>query len=1205
MLHIDIETYSEADLTKTGVYRYAEDPSFEILLFGVAVDDNPVVVYDLKMGDNLPEEIISALQNNSITKWAFNAQFERVCLSRYLWDMGLLARGTYLDPHGWRCDMVWAGYMGFPMNLKGAGSALQLDEQKMEEGKSLITYFCKPYRQTSKNGYTNRNLPSHDPEKWELFKSYNKRDVEVEMAIAQKLSSHPVPEKVWEEYWEDQIINDRGILIDIPMVESAIELDTVSKSHLKEEMQSLSGLRNPQSVIQMQSWLKENGVELDSLGKKEIEAELEGIPEPMRSVLLLRQQLAMSAVKKYQAMDTAACSDGRCRGMFRFYGANRSGRFCLAEETPILVKTEEGSILEKPIEDVLLSDLVYDGNEWVHHDGVVYSGEKDVITWDGITATAEHKVFISEDEKIPLGEAREKGIRIWRGQSQEWTETVPPAAGYLKTYDILNAGPKNRFTANGRVVSNSGAIVQLQNLFRNSLPDLDSARALVKQGNYDALSILYHSIPEVLAQCVRTAFIPAPGYKFIVSDFSAIEARVLAWLAGEQWVLDVFASGGDIYCETASRMFGVPVVKHGINGDLRQKGKQATLSCIAEGQPVLTDRGLVPIEEVTPKDKLWDGEEWVNHDGVIYKGEREVITYEGLTATADHLVWVEGKKKPIQFGLAATSGAHLVQTGDGGRAIRLGENHKPGEEVEREMESLLCADAVSGVSVNPVADPRQPYKRQIKRVSELYTAEANTSLAGQETNGSKEKMRESKRSSISKLWSKRDKVRLSKCNRSRAVSNPEVRDSQQGDGTGQNRYEWKLCSRECTILFKDRKLQKQKGFNFDTLRAKVLALLRKCSGKETVVWDDERRDNRGCTEGCSRETEELASNRCTARLYDIRNAGRHHRFTVSGHLVHNCGYGGGVGALKAMGAIEAGMKEEELAPLVEAWRSSNPNIVKLWYAVDKAAKTAIKEKTTTRTHGLEFKYRGGMLYITLPSGRHLSYVRPRIGENRYGGESVTYMGTDFTKHWARIETFGGKLVENCLAEGTKVITNRGLVPIEKITPDLLIWDGEEFVKHDGLIYQGEKDVISVNGIQMTPDHKILTTEGWHRSGVSEGLTWAQANIKVSTSPCSEVKPVYDIRNCGPRHRFAVWNGEHALIVSNCVQAISRDILCSALDHLSSYRVVAHVHDECIVEVPPTTTVEEISSLMSIVPDWAPGLVLRADGYECPGYYLKD
>lgn len=648
-LHIDIETFSKAPLPKTGVYRYAEDPSFEVLLFGVAVDEEPVKVYDLKLGEEIPGDILAALQDNTVTKWAFNAQFERVCLSRLLWDMGLLPWGTYLDPRGWRCDMVWAGYMGFPMNLKGAGAALNLDEQKMEEGKSLITYFCKPYRETSINGYTRRNLPEHSMDKWLLFKSYNQRDVEVEIAIAKKLAAHPVPDFIWEEYWMDQTINDRGILVDLPMVEGAIELDSMSKAHLKEEMRTITQLANPQSIPQMQMWLKENGVELDSLGKKELEKELDGVEEPMRTVLLLRQQLAMSAVKKYKAMDTAACSDGRLRGMFQFYGANRSGRY-------------------------------------------------------------------------------------------------------------------------------AGRIVQLQNLFRNSMPDLDEARALVKTSDYDAISALYDSIPEVLAQCVRTAFIPAPGYKFIVSDFSAIEARVIAWLAGEQWRMDAFARGDDIYCASASQMFGVPVEKHGVNGHLRQKGKQAELAC---------------------------------------------------------------------------------------------------------------------------------------------------------------------------------------------------------------------------------------------------------------------------------------------------------------------GYGGSVGALKAMGAIEMGLTEEELQPLVTAWRTANPNIVKLWWAVDKAVKTAVKEKTTTHTHGLEFKYQGGMLYIKLPSGRHLSYVKPRIGQNRFGGESVTYMGTDFTRHWSRIESYGPKFVENI------------------------------------------------------------------------------------------------------------------------VQGISRDILCHALEQLRDYRVVAHVHDECIVEVPPSTTVEEISNKMAIVPSWATGLILRADGYECPGYYLKD
>ncbi len=649
VLHIDLETFSEADLSKTGVYRYVEDPSFEVLLFGVSVDDGQVEVYDLKQGDAIPAQIIAALQDNTVTKWAFNAQFERICLSRYLWDAGLLEKGHYLDPCGWRCDMVWAGYCGFPMNLKGAGAALQLDEQKMDEGKSLITYFCKPYRPTSRNGYTDRNLPEHDPEKWELFKTYNKRDVEVEIAIANKLAKHPVPEQVWEEYWMDQTINDRGILVDIPLVENAIRLDTESKQHLKKKMKSITGLANPQSVQQMQNWLRRNGVQLDSLGKKEIAGRLSSIDEPMRSVLLLRLQLAKSAVKKYTAMDTAACADGRCRGMFQFYGANRSGRF-------------------------------------------------------------------------------------------------------------------------------AGKIIQLQNLFRNSLPDLDQARTLVAQGNYDALAALYDSVPEVLAQCVRTAFIPAPGYKFIVSDFSAIEARVIAWLAGEQWRMEAFERGDDIYCASASQMFGVPVVKHGVNGHLRQKGKVAEL---------------------------------------------------GL------------------------------------------------------------------------------------------------------------------------------------------------------------------------------------------------------------------------------------------------------------------GYGGGVGALKAMGALEMGLKEQELQPLVNTWRAANPNIVKLWWAVEKAIKTTVKSKTTTRTHNLTFRCKDGSLYITLPSGRDLVYVQPRMGENRFGSEAVTYMGTDITKHWSRIETFGGKAVENI------------------------------------------------------------------------------------------------------------------------VQGIARDILCHALGQLSDYRVVAHVHDECIVECPRETTVEEISSKMAVVPPWADGLILRADGYECPGYYMKD
>ena len=410
---LDIESYSEANLPKTGVYRYAEDPSFEILLFGVSVDGGPVRVYDVKQGEEIPEEILDALQDSSVIKSSFNAMFERVCLSRYLWDLKRLPRGKYLAPRGWHCDMVWAGYMGLPMSLKSVGAALGLDEQKMEEGNELITYFCKPYRPTARNGYGNRNLPQHAPDKWEQFKKYNKRDVEVEMAVAERLKSHPVPEHVWEEYWQDQEINDRGILIDLPMVKNAIQLDQQSALRLREEMQRITHLPNPQSVVQMQKWLKENGVELDSLGKKELAKELADIEEPMRTVLLLRQQLAMSAVKKYKAMEEAVCSDGRLRGMFRFYGANRSGRFCLAEGTHIKVKTAQGEILEKAIEYVRDDDLVFDGEQWVSHEGVVYSGDKDVITWDGITATAEHMVYIDKDTKMSLAEAKERRMKLW------------------------------------------------------------------------------------------------------------------------------------------------------------------------------------------------------------------------------------------------------------------------------------------------------------------------------------------------------------------------------------------------------------------------------------------------------------------------------------------------------------------------------------------------------------------------------------------------------------------------------------------------------------------------------------------------------------------------------------------------------------------------------------------------------------------------
>lgn len=585
-LSIDIETYSSVDLAKCGVYKYAEATDFDILLFGYSADGNPAQVVDLACGETIPPEVIAALTNDDVTKWAFNAQFERICLSRWLRDHGGFDNayysipedtvGNYLDPASWKCTMIWSAYMGLPLSLEGVGAVLGLGKQKLTEGKELIKYFCQPCAPTKTNGGRTRNLPENAPNKWDAFKRYNIRDVEVEMSIQEKLAKFPVPETVWEQYHLDQEINDRGVALDMELVHQAIAMDTRSRADLTAAMKKLTALDNPNSVQQMKQWLSDNGLEVDSLGKKEVAEMLKTAPAELQKVLLLRQQLAKSSVKKYQAMEKAVCADGRARGMFQFYGANRTGRW-------------------------------------------------------------------------------------------------------------------------------AGRIIQMQNLPQNHLPDLAEARGLVRCGDFEGVELLYEDVPDTLSQLIRTAFVPKLGYKFIVSDFSAIEARVLAWFAGEIWRQEVFEKGGDIYCASASQMFKVPVEKHGVNGHLRQKGKIAELAL---------------------------------------------------------------------------------------------------------------------------------------------------------------------------------------------------------------------------------------------------------------------------------------------------------------------GYGGSVGALKAMGALEMGLSEDELQPLVTAWRNSNQNIVKFWWDIDRAAMNAVKYHMDGEVCGVKFCYQSGMLFITLPSGRHLSYVKPKLGTNQFGSECITYEGIGGTKKWERLETYGPKLVEN-------------------------------------------------------------------------------------------------------------------------------------------------------------------------------------------------
>ena len=587
-LSIDIETYSSTPLQKSGVYRYVEDPDFEILLFGYSVDGAAVQVVDLTSDENIPKDVLDALIDDQVIKWAFNANFERICLSEHLKRMGISLDpfydnhplsnepSRYLNPESWRCSMIWAATMGLPLSLEGVGAVLGLEKQKLTEGKELIKFFCQPCTPTKSNGQRTRNFPYHAPDKWAAFKRYNIRDVETEMSIQNRLQKFPVPDFVWDEYHIDQEINDRGVALDLPLVRQAIDMDARSRSELTEAMRHLTELENPNSVQQMKQWLSDNGLEVDSLGKKAVAELIKTAPPDLQRVLMLRQQLAKSSIRKYQSMINAVCADGRARGMFQFYGASRTGRW-------------------------------------------------------------------------------------------------------------------------------AGRLIQLQNLPQNHLSDLAEARALVRSGDYDSVELLYEDVPDTLSQLIRTAFVPKTGYKFIVSDFSAIEARVIAWMAGESWRQEVFAKGGDIYCASASQMFKVPVEKHGINGHLRQKGKIAELAL---------------------------------------------------------------------------------------------------------------------------------------------------------------------------------------------------------------------------------------------------------------------------------------------------------------------GYGGSVGALKAMGALEMGLSEEELPQLVDAWRQSNLNIVKLWWDVDRAAMEAVKFHHTTKTHGILFSYRSGMLFITLPSGRNLAYVKPKIGTNKFGGECITYEGVGGTKKWERLDSYGPKFVEN-------------------------------------------------------------------------------------------------------------------------------------------------------------------------------------------------
>lgn len=909
-LAIDLETYSSNDI-KYSVYKYVEAPDFEILLFAYAFDDDPVRVVDLAQGEMLPDDVKAALYDKDTVKTAFNANFEINCLKIYFPD---------LPEEQWECDRILSLYNSYPPHLAAVAKAMHFDadQQKDTRGKALIRYFCLPCKPTKANGGRTRNYPKDAPDKWAIFKEYNRQDVVVERAIRDKLVNLRPPDFEHENWLIDQAINRNGIMVNQTLVDNAIRLSGEFREKLLARAMEITGLDNPNSPLQVKGWLEERlGRTVDSLSKAAVADLLaEDIPGDVREMLSIRQKISKSSIKKYDAMRLAACKDSRIRGMFQFYGAARTGRF-------------------------------------------------------------------------------------------------------------------------------AGRIVQLQNLPRNSMPDLDLARNMVLDGDLETLELCYDDVQDVLSQLIRTALEAPPGKRFIVADFSAIEARVIAWLAGEEWEMKAFAEGKDIYCATASAMFGVPVVKHGVNGELRQKGKVATLACIAAGQKVLTAKGPVPIERVTPSMKVWDGFEYVPQEGAVYRGLRPVFTYDGLTATPDHQVYVDD---PL--------GTRLMSF-------------------------------------------------------------------------------------------------------------------------------WEAATCHYPLLGADR--------------------------HELITSDTEIKP-----------------------VYDILNAGPRHRYTVSGRLVHNCGYGGGIGALKAMGADKMGLTDDELQTVVRKWREASPHIVKLWSDVENAAINAVAGiPTTIKQHGLHFHVEDDALYIELPSGRHLVYLHPHLGKNRFGSDAIIYTGLGGSKttagRWGALETYGGKLVENCLAEGTLVLTDHGLIPIELIdciSKDIRIWDGVRYVQHEGVIDKGVQHCIKIDGLYMTPEHLILTKKGWTPGAKAHGLTWENVaspfgyqeirgqHSRIDCNRQNEyTMPVFDIRNCGPRHRFAVYDPEtkKVRLVHNCVQAIARDCLCAAMKRLTDagYKICAHIHDEVILEMPEGRgSLDEAVRIMCQNEPWNEGLVMNADGFEAK-YYQKD
>lgn len=895
-LSVDIETYSSVSIKDCGAYKYAESPDFEILLFGYSVDFAEPEVIDIAQGEDIPLEIVMALFDPNVIKTAYNAQFEWICLSKYF---GLDRERSLQWIRQWRDTMIHAYYLGYAGSLEMVGKAVGLpeDKQKLSIGKALIRYFSCPVKPTKSNGQRTRNYPHHDPEKWELYKEYNRMDVVSETNILQKLMGIPVPEFIWEQWFTDIKINSRGVPMDHELIVGAIECDRIDKEKNMQAFRELTGLANPASNAQLLTWLHDEGLAIENMQKATIADTLkrDDLPDHIRRALELKQEVSKTSIRKFSKMLDYECADGRARGILQFYGASTTGRY-------------------------------------------------------------------------------------------------------------------------------SGRGIQLHNLKRCYLSDLDTPREIVKQQTYAGLNMFYESVSDTLSQLIRTAFIPAKGEVLLDADFSAIEARVIAWLAGEDWVLEEFRGDGKIYEATASQMFGVPkeLIKKGSDlYKLRQQGKVSQLACIAENELVLTDKGLVPIQDVTTYMKVWDGEDWVSHEGVIYKGEKNVIEYEGLRATEGHIVWDADTGKQIPFGQAAESGSRLVQSGSGGRNIRVIKNINSGTQVHKRMEFVLRSDRVYRLRRTFMEATRKLKAGDVNKMSKMFNRckTSYSEMARWEDNCAEAEMHKSIRPELSSIRRSGNRVPIQLSNGVRVISHGLVPEYRQIYGNRSNRHKRALRKRKPENGYTRGKSSKQKVNSPFRVRSSVLALRTFRSGTQALEGNDKRREHRRCERRSLHEKKKLAGHQSKVRVYDIRNAGPHHRFTVSGKLVHNCSYGGGVNAITTMD-FNHEIPDEMKPGLVEQWREANPNIVRFWYQLERACKDTIKTGASNTVNGklkTELVQSAGIRYlrIVLPNGRAIYYCNPRMTTNRFGNESIGFMGKNqVTGKWEKQETYSGKLAEN-------------------------------------------------------------------------------------------------------------------------------------------------------------------------------------------------